>query len=43
MNCSAGMVGDDIMKCLQSIIGPEKTPYEGGIFKLSINLIRLSF
>jgi ubiquitin-conjugating enzyme E2 D/E len=37
VNCSAGMVGDDIMKWSASIIGPEKTPYEGGIFKLSIN------
>lgn len=37
VNCSAGTVGDNIMKWSATIIGPEKTPYEGGIFKLSIN------
>ena len=37
VNCSAGIINDDINTWDATIIGPEKTPYESGIFKLSIN------
>ena len=36
INCSAGIIDDDIHTWDATIIGPEKTPYESGIFKLSI-------
>ena len=36
VNCSAGIIEDDIHNWEATIIGPEKTPYESGIFKLSI-------
>ncbi len=36
VNCSAGVINDDIHTWEATIIGPEKTPYENGIFKLSI-------
>lgn len=36
-NCSAGVVDDNLYKWTASIIGPENSPYKGGIFKLEIN------
>ena len=36
INCSAGVINDDIFTWEATIIGPEKTPYENGIFKLTI-------
>lgn len=35
-NCSAGPVNDDMLYWNATIFGPEKTPYESGIFKLEI-------
>lgn len=35
-NCSGGMVDNDIFKWEAIIVGPSETPYEGGIFNLSI-------
>ena len=36
LNISAGMVKDNIMHWTATIIGPEKTSFVGGIFKLDI-------
>jgi ubiquitin-conjugating enzyme E2 D len=35
-NCTAGPSGNDIMEWDAVIIGPAKTPYEGGVFKLKL-------
>ena len=36
-NVSAGPTGDNILKWEATIIGPIGTPYEGGIFKISMD------
>jgi ubiquitin-conjugating enzyme E2 D/E len=35
-NCSAGPIGHDMYEWAGMIVGPEDTPYSGGLFRLSI-------
>ncbi|KAK5584494.1 hypothetical protein RB653_006106 [Dictyostelium firmibasis] len=35
-NCTAGVMGDSLYEWISTIIGPDDSPYEGGIFMLHI-------